>query len=125
MSVSSNPKIVIDLDQTLTLKCKEGDYANVEVNPEVVKTLRKYRKDGFEIVIMTARNMRTHQGNVGKINAITLPIIIDWLNKHNIPYDEIHVGRPWCGKGGFYVDDKAIRPDEFTNMSYEEIMEII
>ncbi|MNP78068.1 hypothetical protein D3C76_1756090 [compost metagenome] len=65
--------------------------------------------------------MRTHNGNIGKITAKTLPIVIDWLNQHSIPFDEIYIGKPWCGTDGFYVDDKAIRPDEFASMSYEEI----
>ncbi len=48
-----------------------------------------------------------------------------WLDRHDIPYDEIHVGKPWGGKGGFYVDDKAIRPSEFTKLSYEQILELV
>ncbi len=69
--------------------------------------------------------MRTHQGNIGKINANTLPVIIEWLTKNNIPFDEIHIGKPWCGNGGFYVDDKAIRPNEFTEFNYDEILDLI
>lgn len=65
--------------------------------------------------------MRTHENNVGKITAHTVPIIIEWLQKHDIPYDEIFVGKPWCGHEGFYVDDRAIRPDEFVRLSKPEI----
>lgn len=69
--------------------------------------------------------MRTFNGSIGKINANTLPIIIDWLNKHHVPYDEIITGKPWCGFEGLYIDDKSIRPDEFKKMSYEEISKLI
>jgi len=62
--------------------------------------------------------MRTYEGNIGLINANTLPIIHDWLTRHKIPFDEILVGKPWCGFEGFYVDDKTIRPSEFVNLSY-------
>ena len=51
--------------------------------------------------------------------------IVNWLNKHDVPFDEIHIGKPWCGDDGFYVDDKAIRPDEFARLSYEEIRKLI
>jgi len=94
-------------------------------NLEVIAMLRDYKAKGFGIVIHTARNMRTYEENVGKIVANTVPVILDWLAKHEVPYDELRVGKPWCGDGGFYVDDKAIRPDEFTRLSYEEILDLI
>ncbi|MCA1956094.1 capsular biosynthesis protein, partial [Zymomonas sp.] len=87
--------------------------------------LREYKSQGFEILIQTARNMRTYNGSVGKINANTLPIILDWLKKHDVPYDEIYVGKPWCGNDGFYIDDRAIRPSEFLNFSLDEINQLI
>jgi capsule biosynthesis phosphatase len=69
--------------------------------------------------------MNTHSGNVGLITATTAKTLMAWLDRHQVPYDELHVGKPWGGKGGFYVDDKAIRPDEFTRLSYEEILAIV
>ena len=92
---------------------------------QVIEKLQEYHALGFEIVINTSRNMRTYEGCIGKINKNTLPIIIEWLNKHQIPYDEIYVGKPWCGMEGFYVDDKAIRPNELVNLNYEEIKKIV
>ena len=69
--------------------------------------------------------MRTYEKNVGKINIHTLPNIIDWLNKYNVPYDEVFVGKPWCGFEGFYIDDKAIRPSEFVKYDYDQIKELL
>jgi capsule biosynthesis phosphatase len=113
-------RLVIDLDDTLTI-AGTGAYADVHVRQDVVDRLAEYKARGFEIVIHTARNMRTYEGNVGKIAVHTLPVITEWLTRHNIPHDEIWIGKPWCGHEGFYVDDKAIRPDEFAAMSYDEI----
>ncbi|MFO0831369.1 MAG: HAD-IIIC family phosphatase [Phycisphaerales bacterium] len=118
--------IVMDLDGTLCGRKAEGEsYADVEPRTEVLEQLRRYRAEGFYVVIATARNMRTFDGNLGKVNANTLPVIIEWLKKHDVPYDELHVGKPWQGRGGFYVDDKAIRPDEFVRMSYEDVMRVV
>lgn len=117
-------KIVIDLDDTLCSTI-EGDYQNSVPKADVVARLKDYKERGFEIAISTSRNMRTYSNSVGRINAHTLPIIIEWLDRHGIPYDEIYVGKPWCGEGGFYVDDKAIRPDEFLGMAYEQVCELI
>lgn len=69
--------------------------------------------------------MRTYQGDIEKIEHNTLPIIVEWLDKHKVPYDDIVIGKPWCGYDGFYVDDKAIRPSEFVEKTYDEILEIL
>ena len=44
-----------------------------------------------------------------------------WLQKWEIPYDEVIYGKPYPGKEGFYVDDKTLRPDELLSMNKDEI----
>ncbi|MGS0682200.1 HAD-IIIC family phosphatase [Shewanella sp. 125m-7] len=117
-------RLIVDLDGTLTMT-DTNNYAEVTPRQEVINRLKEYQDKGFEIVISTARNMRTFEGNVGKINIHTLPIITAWLDRHNVPYDEILVGKPWCGHQGFYIDDRAIRPSEFAKLSQEEIEQLI
>lgn len=116
--------LIVDLDGTLT-QANTDDYSNVSPKRDVIDMLVRYKAMGFKITISTARNMRTFNGNVGKINIVTLPVITEWLDKHKVPYDEVFVGKPWCGREGFYIDDKAIRPDEFTELSLEEIYSLI
>ncbi|KLV05691.1 HAD hydrolase family protein [Photobacterium ganghwense] len=113
-------KLVVDLDGTITL-ADTNDYENVAPNLAVIEQLKNYKAQGYTITISTARNMRTYEGNVGLINIHTLPIITAWLDKHQVPYDEILVGKPWCGHDGFYIDDRAVRPSEFASLSVEEI----
>lgn len=117
-------KLIIDLDGTIT-QANTSDYKNVLPRLDVINQLREYRKNGFTIVIFTARNMRTYEGNIGKINLYTLPVITQWLQENEVPYDEILVGKPWCGNEGLYVDDRAVRPSEFARLSLSEINEII
>ena len=69
--------------------------------------------------------MKTFQGNVGKINANTLKEMFTWMDKYQIPYDEIHIGKPWPGNNGFYIDDRAVRPNEFLSMSEQEIFNLL
>lgn len=116
-------RLIVDLDGTLT-KANTSDYRNVLPREDVIQKLKVYKKQGFEITISTARNMRTYEGNIGKININTLPIITEWLDKHNVPYDEILVGKPWCGHEGFYIDDRAVRPSEFAKFSLDQIDEL-
>ncbi|WP_305373743.1 HAD-IIIC family phosphatase [Photobacterium leiognathi] len=117
-------RLVVDLDGTLT-QADTSDYKNVKPRKEIIENLYTYKEKGFEIVIFTARNMRTHNGNIGKINIHTLPLIIEWLDRYNVPYDEVIVGKPWCGHDGFYIDDRAIRPSEFATLSHDEINALI
>ncbi len=117
-------RLIVDLDDTVSITIK-GDYINSSPVPEIIAKLKEYKEDGFEIVINSSRNMRTYESNLGKINIYTLPNIIDWLRKHDVPFDEVYVGKPWCGFDGFYIDDKSIRPSEFLKYSYNEIQDIL
>ncbi|GJE28578.1 HAD hydrolase family protein [Methylobacterium organophilum] len=117
--------IVMDLDGTLTIDEPGAPYDQRKPRLDVVEKLREMKDLGFKIVISTARNMNTFQGNIGVINVKTLPVILGWLDKHAIPYDEVLVGKPWCGTEGFYVDDKAIRPEEFTSLDLAGIQALV
>jgi len=118
-------KIVIDLDGTLTIDDDSVSYSHRQPRMDVIEKLREYRARGCKICILTARNMRTYEGNVGKIAVHTLPIIRTWLDAHDVPYDEIVIGKPWCGPEGFYVDDRALRPDEFAKLSPAAILALL
>ena len=118
------PTIVIDLDGTLTHDEPQLPYPERKPNRDVIEKLCEYRAEGFRIAIHTARNMATHQGSIGRITALTVPVILEWLARHDVPYDELYVGKPWAEKGGFYVDDRAVRPDEFVKLTHAEIMSL-
>lgn len=117
-------RLILDIDDTIS-RTMNGDYANAEVIEPVRRKIVAYRNAGFTIVLNSARNMQTYRGNTGKIAANTLPVLVKWLDKHDIPYDEIHLGKPWCGFEGFYVDDKAIRPDEFAMLDPAQIASLL
>lgn len=113
-------RLIVDIDNTVTVT-ENGDYVNSKAVQATIDMLKRYKEEGFEIVMFSSRNMRTYEANIGKINIHTLPNIINWLDKHEVPYDELIMGKPWCGFEGFYIDDSAIRPSEFHSMSFEEI----
>lgn len=117
-------RIIMDLDNTISF-AEAGDYANAVPNAAVIAKMREYQSEGFVIIIFSARNMRSYDRNVGKITLNTVPTITEWLKQHDVPCDELLIGKPWCGHDGFYVDDKAIRPDEFTTLTYDDIRRII
>src|SRR3569623_745051 len=119
------PLLVIDLDGTLTQEGSAQRYEDVLPRQEIIEQVREYAAQGFRIAIMTSRNMRSFGNSVGRINAETLPVAIAWLKRHGVPFDEIHVGKPWCGPGGFYVDDKAVRPSEFRSLDKSQLADLL
>jgi capsule biosynthesis phosphatase len=126
MEAKDRLRIVIDVDGTLAeLKEPEQDYADLKPVEPVLQKLREYAALGYYIIVFSSRNMRTFNNNLGLLQANTLPKLIEWLKKWEVPFDEVHIGKPWCGFSGFYVDDKAIRPSEFVSMSREEIQAIV
>jgi capsule biosynthesis phosphatase len=114
--------LVVDVDGTLCLdKDSELGYASAVASQSMKLRLTELKSNGYWIILFTSRNMRTHDGNIGAIIKHTAPVLIQWLAENDIPYDELHFGKPWCGNEGFYIDDRAIRPREFLDNSIEQI----
>lgn len=114
--------LVMDIDGTICpIKRKDQEYIDVIPYKEIVEKMREYKIGGAKIVLYTSRNMNTYKGNLGMINANTAKVLMKWLEKWDIPYDEILYGKPWPGHRGFYVDDRCVRPDEFLKFSEEEL----
>ena len=113
---------VFDIDGTLCpIKKKEERYEDLIPYPQMVEKLRYYKQNGAKIILFTSRNMNSYKGNLGLINKHTAAILSAWLEKWDIPYDEIIYGKPWPGHKGFYVDDRTIRPEEFLNNTPEQL----
>lgn len=116
---------ILDIDGTICpIKKKNETYEELVPYSEMLEKIRYYKEHGAKIVLFTSRNMNSYQGNIGLINVHTAKILLNWLDKWEIPYDEIIYGKPWPGHEGFYVDDRAIRPNEFLKYSPEELKKI-
>ena len=116
---------IFDIDGTLCpIKGTDEKYEDIVPYSEMIERIREYKAQGARIILYTSRNMNTYKGNIGLINANTAKVVLEWLEKWDIPYDEIIYGKPWPGHNGFYVDDRTVRPDEFLSRSVEELNEI-
>lgn len=121
----SEYSFVFDIDGTICpIKEKDQRYEDLVPYKNVVQKLKEYKKDGAKIILFTSRNMNSYNGNIGMINKHTAKVLLEWLEKWDIPYDEIIYGKPWPGHKGFYVDDRSVRPDEFLNNTVDELNEI-
>ena len=120
---SFNGKVVLqpqrycfDLDNTLvTYPEIEGDYSTVKPIIHIIDFLKYLKKLGHIIIIYTARRMKTHGGNQGKIMADIGKITLETLEKFNIPYDELYFGKPYAD---YYIDDLAIPSYEDLEKSF-------
>ena len=118
--------LVVDIDGTLCdIKAPGQSYADLVPRSASLETLREYQSRGYTILLYTARNMKTYQGNLGRINRHTAPVLLDWLARWKVPYDEILFGKPWPRTRGFYIDDRAIRPNEFLALTEAEIHQLL
>jgi capsule biosynthesis phosphatase len=101
-------RICFDLDNTLVSgPTIPNDYTSVNPIHKNIKLLRYLKNNGHEIIIYTARRMKTHNNNVGKVLKDIALITLNTLEEFNIPYDEIIFGKPIAD---IYIDDKAINP---------------
>jgi capsule biosynthesis phosphatase len=112
-NIGPKNRYVMDLDGTLTIDDKSFDYTKKPLNSVIAKGIKAAVKQGYAIDVFTARNMRSFNGDLEKINSITKPIADTWLKQHKIPHENLIMGKPWCGEDGFYVDDKNLSLEEF------------
>lgn len=115
-------RFCFDLDYTLlrTMTCP-ADYEKVEPIIENINFLNFLKDQGHTIIIYTARRMRTHQGNQGRMMKDIGRITFDTLDKFGIRYDEIYFGKPYAD---YYIDDKSINSyyDLSKELGYYQLM---
>lgn len=100
-------RICLDLDGVIAqLKSSGQDYSECLPVPGAIEKIRDLKNNGHYIIIYTARHMKTCNANLGLTIARIGKITLEWLEKHNIEYDEIHFGKPWAD---IYIDDNAFR----------------
>ena len=101
-------RICFDLDNTLvSYPCIPGDYSTVKPIRKNIDLLNYLKKQGHEIIIHTARRMKTHNHNIGKVIKDIARITLETLELFQIEYDEIIFGKPIAD---IYIDDRAINP---------------
>lgn len=133
---SEKLRICFDLDNTLvTFPIKKNDYSSVQPIEKNIQFLKYLKSFGHTIIIYTARRMKTHGGNTGKVIGDIGKITFDSLEKLDIPYDEIYFGKP---QAHVYIDDLAlncfedmekyigfymdtVKPRDFNNISENNI----
>ena len=107
--------MVVDVDDTI-LTTENRDYANSAPVFGVVGKLREARAKGWHIILFTARGMGRSNGNIELVREQVIAEVTSFCDKWDVPYDEVMVGKPWAA---MYVDDKALRPNEFEQVDLD------
>ncbi|NBP57289.1 capsular biosynthesis protein [bacterium] len=115
-------RIVIDLDGTICpIKDKNSSYQDLVPLEGAVERIKQLKSMGHYIIISTARNMATQESNIGKVIKNIGKVTLDWLDKFDIPYDEIYFGKP---NAQVYIDDRALRFSDWDSISHESLTQI-
>lgn len=116
-------RIAFDIDGTIC-ENKVGNltYDTVRPLPGAIETLQWLRLEGHTIILITGRHMKTCSGNVGQVIAKQGKTLLDWLARYDIPYDEIHFGKPHYD---IMIDDASHKHVEWNTTQraiYERII---
>lgn len=115
-------RICIDLDGTICeIKKENQTYEEVLPKPFAIEFIKYLKANGHYIIIDTARNMKTQDGNVGKVVKNIGLITLKWLEKHGIPYDEIHFGKP---NADITIDDRSLRFESWNKITERELIKL-
>lgn len=108
-------RLCIDLDGVVAELRRPGEtYAELAPVPGAVEKLAALRRAGHYVILLTARHMKTCEGNVGMVVARQGLVTLAWLEEHGIEYDELHFGKPHAD---VYLDDNAMRFESWDEIA--------
>jgi capsule biosynthesis phosphatase len=104
---SDKKRIMIDLDGTIHKFSKGWNGGDIYDPPfeGSIDAIKWLKKQGFEIMIFTARASKANNEEMGGDYLDQLKKIKKWLDEYNVPYDGITADKLTAE---FYIDDKAV-----------------
>lgn len=110
--------IVCDLDDTISF-CQDRNFANALPNTPVINKINELYEQGWEIHIVTARGCISCSTR-SEADAKYRQQIEEWLNKNGVKYHDLSFNKQLAA---YYVDDKALRPDEFAVLEIKNLQD--
>lgn len=109
--------LVFDIDDTICIHHKR-DYPNAEPIQPVIDKINRMKAQGYYIKLYTARGQNSCKGNLQLIKERNEAILVDWLDRHGVQYDELIFGKPL---GDWYIDDKAMSLEAFLKAEFRPL----
>lgn len=113
-------RICFDLDGVICqLKGEGQSYADCKPNHDTISLMNDLHSEGHTIIIHTARGMQSSEHNGGAAMKSVGKITLDWLEKYEVPYDEIYFGKP---NAHITIDDRCVRFEDGVELSVEDVV---
>jgi capsule biosynthesis phosphatase len=108
---------IMDIDGTIchSPQREDGsfDYENATPIEGVISRINELYDAGHTIVLNTARGMRTHNGDVKKVEKHMRPNLEKWLADNGVKYHQLVMGKAW-GENPIYVDNRNLSIKSFA-----------
>ena len=104
--------LVVDVDDTIS-KHINRNYTMSIPNKPIIDRLNLLYDSGWKIIYYTARGQYSCDGDLKLIELQRRQELTNWMTVHNVKHHELRFGKPLAI---YYIDDKALRPDEFMSM---------
>ena len=111
--------LCVDVDDTISTTYNR-DYVNSLPIEGMIEKLNKLYLEGWEVIYFTARGQLSTGYNIAEIERTRRPVLEAWLKKHNVLYTQLIMGKPFAD---YYIDDKAMTPDDFMQTTFGQKLE--
>ena len=102
---------VFDIDGTICTNTN-GEYSASEPLKERIDIVNGLYEKGHTIIMLTARGMSRSKGVQEKADSLMRQITESQLKKWGVKFHQLYFGKPF---GDYYIDDKAIKDEDFFN----------
>lgn len=112
-------RIVFDLDETICIH-RNRDYEHAAPVPGVISRMIELKgcRPDCEIVIYTARGMKSCNGDAAAADAKNRAVTEAWLKRYGVPYDRLVFGKPFADA---YVDDKSVSREDWERLGWSRM----
>lgn len=110
-------RIIVDFDDTIAITTTR-DWENAEPQWDVINKMNNFYDKGWEVWIVTARGQLSCKGDFQKADQRYRKIMESWLAKHSVKYHTLSFEKRLAS---YYIDDKALTPEEFVDLEIREI----
>jgi capsule biosynthesis phosphatase len=110
-------RIIVDFDDTIATTTTR-DWDKAIPHWDVINRMNNLYDKGWEVWIVTARGQLSCNGDWEKADKKYRKIIEEWLANHSVKYHKLKFEKYLAS---YYIDDKALTPEEFVDLEIREI----